>query len=80
MEYSIWLSILLHFFNNCILAEVIPWALGKLPGRYGNLVSDVLYYGLSLIHIYPQFYITLPILVVLHVGLTFFLLYAGILR
>ena len=29
---------------------------------------------------HPQFYITLPILVVLHVGLTFFLLYAGILR
>ena len=49
MEYSIWWSILLHFFNNCILAEVIPWALGKLPGRYGNLVSDVLYYGMAVV-------------------------------
>ena len=48
-----------------------------LGGSLGGLL------GMHLCHHktkHPQFYITLPILVVLHVGLTFFLLYAGILR
>ena len=48
-----------------------------LGGSLGGLL------GMYLCHHktkHPQFYITLPILVVLHVGLTFFLLYAGILR
>lgn len=51
MEYSIWWSILLHFFNNCILAEVIPWALGKLPEGTALLVSNLFIYGIAAVGI-----------------------------
>ena len=47
VEYGVWWSIFLHFFNNCILAELIPWLCGMLPGHTGDVVSYGLIYGIA---------------------------------
>ncbi len=51
MEYGIWWSILLHFFNNAIVAEGLMWLLGKLPENTAVLVSDLLIYGIAAVGI-----------------------------
>lgn len=48
-----------------------------LGGSLGGLLGMYLFHHKTK---HPQFYITLPVLAFLHVALTFFLLYAGILR
>lgn len=47
MEYSIWWSILLHLFNNAVIAEGMSWALGKLPENTAALVSNAVIYGIA---------------------------------
>lgn len=49
MEYGIWWSILLHFFNNAIVAEGLGWLLGKLPESTAVLVSNLLIYGIAVV-------------------------------
>ncbi len=51
--------------------------IAALGGSVGGLLGMYLFHHKTK---HPQFYITLPLLVLLHVGLTFLLLYAGILR
>lgn len=49
MEYGIWWSILLHFFNNAIIAEGLSWALNKLPESTAIWVSNLLIYGIAVV-------------------------------
>ena len=51
--------------------------IAALGGSVGGLLGMYLFHHKTK---HPQFYVTLPLLVLLHVGLTFLLLYAGILR
>lgn len=46
MEYNIWWSIFLHFFNNAILADALPRLCNLIP--YGNWIYTGLIYAVGL--------------------------------
>lgn len=49
MEYGIWWSIALHFFNNAVIAELFEWLFGLLPGNWGGIASYALTYGVAVV-------------------------------
>lgn len=49
MEYGIWWSIALHFFNNAIIAELLERLFRLLPGNWGGIASYALTYGVALV-------------------------------
>lgn len=46
MEYNIWWSIFLHFFNNAILADALPRLCNRIP--HGNWIYTSLIYAVGL--------------------------------
>lgn len=45
MEYSIWWAILLHFVNNCILGEALPFLSNYLPFPMGEILQILVLFG-----------------------------------
>lgn len=50
-EYSISWSIVLHIFNNLVLAEGMTWLMELLPVFLANMVDMILFYGFSAVSI-----------------------------